>query len=430
MTDAGIITAILELRAEGWTGLLERHGPAVRAVARRVFERYREPVGEGELDEVAAETFRRLCADRFHWVAGLSGPDRLAPSIRTLAAWGALGLLRAKYRTFTCALESEARVDGHSVATAVLARPPSDRERAPLVTRDDAGRLIDDFMKRVGDREKRILSEHYREAKNYAGISEEEGIPLASVAQILHAERLRLADQLAAAVPDAGLEKGSGWAAGCPHPGEFSALLDWELAGERIPVLERHVGECEGCRAHYLRLAAADRMLGIVLGGVDLLAECLAVKPGPKDVLSAEVLQGLEEAGKTERLAALAEAERRRAARARRRLAIALVVVLLLVGGLAGTVQPRVVSSLGGAEREGSYLVAKASEAEVVLFDGTRVRLAPGTSARFWCLFRWEAPKAEVAAGRLDVVAGRLLLREGGDFRELKAPAPPGGTKQ
>jgi DNA-directed RNA polymerase specialized sigma24 family protein len=205
MTDAAIITAILEMKAEGWTELVGRHGPAARAVARVVFERYREPVSESDLDEIAAEIFQRLCADRFQWIASLSGPDRLAPSIRALAAWRTLALLRTKYRTFTCSLESEARMDGHTVATAVLARPPSDRERAPLITREEAGRLIGDFMKHVGDREKRILAERYREGKDYAGISEEEGVPLASVAQILHAERLRLAAQLAEAVPEAGL---------------------------------------------------------------------------------------------------------------------------------------------------------------------------------------------------------------------------------
>jgi len=205
MSDAELIKAVLAHRAEGWTELVARYAPVVRAVARTVFDRYREPAGAADLDAVAVEAFGRLCGYDFQWLRSLEKPDLLAPSLRALTAWRALGLLRAKYHTFTCSLEAEVKLSGRQVASAMLARPPSARERAPHLTREDVDRLAADFMEGLGERQKRVLAFRYHDRKKYREISTVEGIPLASVGQILRHERDKFGAKLAEAAPEAGL---------------------------------------------------------------------------------------------------------------------------------------------------------------------------------------------------------------------------------
>ncbi len=204
-TDAEILKAVLAHRADGWSALVARHAPAARAVARTVFDRYREPFGAGDLDEVAVEVFQRLAADDFQWLRSIEKPDLLAPSIRALAAWRALGLLRAKYHTFTCSLEAEVELRGKTVASAVLARPPSARERAPHLTREEVDRLAAEFMGHLGERQKRVLTFRYHARKKYREIADAEGIPMTSVGQIVRHERDKFAAKLAEAAPEAGL---------------------------------------------------------------------------------------------------------------------------------------------------------------------------------------------------------------------------------
>jgi RNA polymerase sigma factor (sigma-70 family) len=199
--DAALLDAILANEADAWGKLVERYAPAVRAVVRVVFGRYHEPVGETDIDEVVLEVFERVASDRFQWLRALRSAAMLEPSIRALAAWRTLGLLRSKYRVFTCSLEAEVRLGDHHVATAVLARPP-DRERAPYLTREDVERLIADFLAEIGDRPARILKSVYQSGKSYKQVAERDGMPVASVAQTVYEERKRLAARLVEAAPE------------------------------------------------------------------------------------------------------------------------------------------------------------------------------------------------------------------------------------
>jgi DNA-directed RNA polymerase specialized sigma24 family protein len=203
--DAGILEALFANDPEAWGTLVARHAPAVRAVVRLVFDRYHEPVSEDDIDEVVVEVFERVASDRFQWLRALRSPAMVDPSIRTLAGWRTLGLLRSKYRVFTCSLEAEAKVGSHHVATAVLARPPSTKERAPYLTREDVDRLVGEFMEEIGKRPARLLKSVYAFGKSYGEVAERDGIPLASVAQTILEERKRLAEKLSAAAPEAGL---------------------------------------------------------------------------------------------------------------------------------------------------------------------------------------------------------------------------------
>ncbi len=202
--DAEVLDAVFSYSPEGWTKLIERHGPAVRAVVRLVFDRYHEPVSDTDIDEVVLEVFERMAADRFQWLRAMHSPAMLSPSVRALAAWRTLGLLRSKYRVFTCSLESEAELGGHHVATAVLARPPQE-DRAPYLTREDVNRLLDDLLNKLGDRPKGILDGLYKFKKPYKHIAKKNGMPLASVAATIYEERNRLANSLAVAAPEAEL---------------------------------------------------------------------------------------------------------------------------------------------------------------------------------------------------------------------------------
>ncbi|HOX04926.1 MAG TPA: hypothetical protein PK280_00880 [Planctomycetota bacterium] len=203
--DAEMLKAVLAHQSDGWSALVAAHAPAARAVARTVFDRYREPFSPGDLDEVAVEVFGRLAADDFQWLRSLERPGLLGPSIRALAAWRALGLLRAKYHTFTCSLEAEVQLGGKTIATAILARPPSARDRAPHLTREEVDRLAADFTEALGERQKRVLTFRYHAKKKYREIADAEGIPMASVGQILRHERDRFAEILAEAAPEAEL---------------------------------------------------------------------------------------------------------------------------------------------------------------------------------------------------------------------------------
>ncbi len=204
----------------------------------------------------------------------------------------------------------------------------------------------------------------------------------------------------------------------CPHPEEFSALLDRQLAPEEIPTLERHVGECGNCRKRFLRLAAADRMLGLTLGKVDLVDECLKVKAGKEDAPSDKMRDDLEAFGRTQRAVFLRDQEERTVKRKGRRKVLFFFFVLLLIGGFAGTLQPTPISKMGGAKREGAYVVGPG---EVVLHRGATVGLSEDARARFWCAFRWEQPTAALHAGKLTVLKGKLVLKVGEELNELKA---------
>jgi len=215
----------------------------------------------------------------------------------------------------------------------------------------------------------------------------------------------------------------------CPRAEEFSALLDRELAPERIPTLERHVSECDACRKLFLRLAAADRMFGLVLGRTDLLAECLAVKPEQEDMPAGKLLDDLEALGRAERLNAHTQAEERATKRSRRRWLVLVLLLVLAGGGFAAALQPSPLAGLsGGAEREGAYVTGPG---EVTLCRGAKLRLSEGARARFWCAFRWERPTAELSAGMLSVAEGTLVIRVEGVLREMSvgqaAVVEPGG---
>lgn len=205
MTDAEMLKSILNHQPEGWSALVATYAPVTRAVARTVFDRYREPAGSADLDEVAKEVFTRAAAEDFQWLRSIEKSEMLGPSLRAMAAYRALGVLRAKYHTFTCSLEAEVEVNGKKVATASLARPPSARERAPHLTREEVDRLAEEFAGALGERQKRVLTLHYHARKSYKDIAQTEGIPLASVGQILRHERDRFAAELAEAAPEAGL---------------------------------------------------------------------------------------------------------------------------------------------------------------------------------------------------------------------------------
>lgn len=202
--DAAILQSALERSAEAWTALLARYAPAARAVSRLVFERYREPVTAADLDEVTTEVFERVARDDFQWLRSLRGPEILGPSIRILAAWRALGQLRVRREAFTCALEVEVRFGNHHVATAVLARPPA-KERAPLIGREEADRLVADLTAKMGQRPTRILEAVYCDNRPYQAIAAKEGAPVVTVAQTLCEARRRLADALAQVAPEAEL---------------------------------------------------------------------------------------------------------------------------------------------------------------------------------------------------------------------------------
>jgi len=206
-------------------------------------------------------------------------------------------------------------------------------------------------------------------------------------------------------------------AEGCPHHEEFSALLDRELAPERIPTLERHVDECESCRALFLRLAAADRMFGLTLPGVDLLDECLKAEPEKGSQLEEKLHAGLLELGRAQRLAALQEAEEKKSRRRRRRKLVLTLVGLLLVGAFAGSIQPSPLVSASAA-RQGAYLVGPG---EVLLYRGAKVKLSAGARARFWCTFRWQRPRTRLAAGRLELLEGSLIIEVEGKLKMMAA---------
>jgi hypothetical protein len=166
----------------------------------------------------------------------------------------------------------------------------------------------------------------------------------------------------------------------------------------------------------FLRLAAADRMLGLIVGGVDLADECLKIEPARDDAPSTAMLEQLEEFGRSELAEAARENELLAASRRRRRRLLLVLLLLLLAGGLAASLQPSAVRDISGAKREGAYVVGPG---EVLLCRGTRVKLGPGTRARFWCAFRWERPAASLSSGRLTVLAGRLRIRSRDTTAEL-----------
>jgi DNA-directed RNA polymerase specialized sigma24 family protein len=202
--DAAIIQSVLANEPDGWARLLEAQAPAVRAAARLIFERYREPVTDEDLDEVTLEVFDRVAADHFQWLESLRSAEMIAPSLRALAAWRALGLLKAKYRVFTCSLEAEVKIGKSHTATAVLARPPG-KERAPFLSREDVDRLVAAFMGNTTGRPARVLDSLYEHGKSYADIAGKEGVPPPSVAQMVYEERRRLGERLAKAAPEARL---------------------------------------------------------------------------------------------------------------------------------------------------------------------------------------------------------------------------------
>jgi anti-sigma factor RsiW len=218
----------------------------------------------------------------------------------------------------------------------------------------------------------------------------------------------------------------------CPQAEEFSALLDWELAPARLPALERHIEECEKCRAHYRRLAAADRMLGLTLGEAKVLAECLAAQAGEKDALSPALQTELEDAGREEWLAAMRDIARQKAAD-RKRLAITAAIILVVaVGGFIALLHPPPVAGLSGAERRGGYVVAGDAGGQVALSDGAKVKLAPGTVVGFRATWRWDDPWAELVRGRIEVAEGELTVMIGEKSKELakgqaiEVPGTPG----
>ena len=206
-------------------------------------------------------------------------------------------------------------------------------------------------------------------------------------------------------------------ARGCPHPEEFSALLDRALSPERIPTLERHVESCATCRRLFLRLSAASRMLGLVLGRVHLAQECMGVKPEAEDAPSAALVERLEAFGLAQRGEILEAQQAARRKSRSRKILIGLLAAALVVVGALGSLQLTTVSELsGGARQRGGYVVGPG---EVGLCRGSRVRLSEDAKARFWCAFRWQQPSVELLAGRLDVLEGRLLVKVGEGFEEL-----------
>ncbi|MHC4914413.1 MAG: hypothetical protein ACYTGB_02895 [Planctomycetota bacterium] len=212
--------------------------------------------------------------------------------------------------------------------------------------------------------------------------------------------------------------------ASCPRPEEFSALIDRELAPEVIPELERHVGECRLCRALFLRLSAADRTFSLVVPKTDLVRECVKVRPGDGDAPGDQLIDDLSAMGRAECVRSVKESQRLGRQR-RRRFGLGVLVVLLgLCGGFFAVVQPSPVVSMGGAKRKGVHVIGGKGGSEVVLHRGIKVKLFEDTRVRFYCAFRWDRPNVELVSGRLEVIQGKLLVRDGMERIELVS----GGT--
>jgi hypothetical protein len=204
----------------------------------------------------------------------------------------------------------------------------------------------------------------------------------------------------------------------CPRPEEFSALLDRELAPEEIPTLERHVGECRICRELFLRLSAADRMFRLVLGKVDLVGECLAVKPAKEDNPSEKLLDELGELGRIERLRVIKDVEHKVAKRRGKRRWLVFLFLVIVGGAFAGALQPSPIAELGTARRKGAFVVGPG---ELTLHRGAKLRLSDEARVRFWCAFRWEAPVAELHGGRMTLLKGKLVVKTDEALMEMQA---------
>jgi hypothetical protein len=209
----------------------------------------------------------------------------------------------------------------------------------------------------------------------------------------------------------------------CPHPEEFSALIDRELAPENIPELERHVEECEKCRRLFLKISAADRMLALTLGRVDLVREVLEIRAGKEDVIPDSVKRRLEEFGQAERVKALRKEEAALMRRKRKRRTIFLLLILFLLGGFAASIQPSPINNLGEARRSGAFITGPGT---VTLYGGARVKLSKDARVRFWCTFRWERPKIRIIAGTVTLETGKLTAAT--DAGVIKIPSGSSAT--
>jgi len=200
----------------------------------------------------------------------------------------------------------------------------------------------------------------------------------------------------------------------CPHPEEFSALLDRESAPENIPELEAHVDSCPACRQLVFRLTAADRAFKLILGKVDLVNEIHKISAGKEDHLSEDLCEELEAYGE-QAIARIAKSASNQAGLGRRRIFRRLVLVLvLLVAGLGLALQPSAVQDLGQASRDGLHVTAPKDGCVITLYGGAKVKLSPDARVRFRCCYRWDWPLALPEQGQLTMVSGTMFITQGG----------------
>jgi hypothetical protein len=209
----------------------------------------------------------------------------------------------------------------------------------------------------------------------------------------------------------------------CPHPEEFSALLDRESAPENIPGLEGHVDSCPACRQLVFRLTAADRAFKLILGKVDIVNEIHRISAGKEDHLSDDLQEELEAYGE-QAIARIAKVASNQAGLGRRRIFRRLVLsMVLLVAGVGLVLQPSAVQDLGQASRDGLHVTAPKNGCVITLYGGAKVKLSPDARVRFRCCFRWDWPLALPERGKLTMVSGTMFVRHGGRPEPVSAGA-------
>jgi RNA polymerase sigma-70 factor (ECF subfamily) len=194
--EAALVRRCAEGDRESWILFVDRFGPLIAALARRMLRRRTGRAAEADVDEVAAEVFLALVRRDRVLLHRYDPAYRVSTYLGVICRTEVARFLRRSGRVSSGLPDAErlpdrTRPPGASVPPGPL-QALADRERR------EAAERLRDHLSRLPERDRRLLELRYLEGLDYRAIGASLGLNPDSVGQLLTRAKARLAR----AVPD------------------------------------------------------------------------------------------------------------------------------------------------------------------------------------------------------------------------------------
>ncbi len=186
--EAALVARCADGDRAAWETFVDRFGPLITALARRMLGRRTGRAPDADVDEIAGEVFLALVRRERILLKRYDSTYRLSTYLGVICRTEVLRHLRRRNR-LPHDLEDATRI-AEPDGTLGPSRAIEDQERM------DAIRTLREALHELDERDRRLLTMKYLEGMDYRSIGEALGVNPESVGQFLHRAKQRLAKRV------------------------------------------------------------------------------------------------------------------------------------------------------------------------------------------------------------------------------------------